>query len=119
MIAIALPPLFEPGAVVVSLKGHDRGRLYLVLAQRGVTRLLLADGRSHGYVDAKLKNTRHVKKLGQAASAEAVEEILGDCENDCRAAIRRLIADWESGKLSVDGQGTKAIGGEDAERRSN
>ena len=64
-----LPSPLSPGSVVVSLKGHDRGRLYLVLAQKGETRLLLADGKTHGYVDAKLKNTEHVRKLGQVVDA--------------------------------------------------
>ena len=98
---IPLPPFFSPGMVVVSLKGHDRGRLYLVLAQKGETRLLLADGRTHGYVDAKLKNTKHVKKLGEAARAADLDEILSGemCESECNTAIRKLIADWAQGKL--------------------
>jgi len=97
---IPLPPLFSPGSVVVSLKGHDRGRLYLVLAQKGETRLLLADGRTHGYVDAKLKNIKHVKRLGKAAEAADLDEILNGemCESECNTAIRKLIADWAKEK---------------------
>ena len=37
-----LPSPLSPGSVVVSLKGHDRGRLYLVLAQKGDTQCVLA-----------------------------------------------------------------------------
>ncbi|MFA5586803.1 MAG: hypothetical protein WDA02_09810 [Saccharofermentanales bacterium] len=112
-----LPPQFSPGMIVVSLKGHDQGRLYLVLAQKGETRLLLADGLRHGYVDAKLKNTKHVQKLGRALDEKDLEEIISSeqCESECNAAIRKMIAAWSS-KRQAD---TQAIGGVDAERRSN
>lgn len=91
-----LPPLFKPGMVVVSKKGHDRGRLYLLLALKGENRLLLADGRSRGYVDAKLKNTKHVTGLGQAIEPEALSAILEgqECESECKTQIRKLIEEW-------------------------
>ncbi len=92
----ALPDLFSPGMVVLSVKGHDRGRYYLVLASKGDRRLLLADGRTRGYVDAKLKNTKHVQKLGRAVEAGALEDILsGDlCESELKTLIRKMIAQW-------------------------
>ena len=98
---IPLPSPFSPGTVVVSLKGHDRGRLYLVLAQKGETRLLLADGRTHGYVDAKLKNIKHVKRLGKAADTADLDEILNGemCESECNTVIRKLIDNWAQDKL--------------------
>jgi hypothetical protein len=86
--------------VVLSVKGHDRGRLYLVLASKGDRRLLLADGRTRGYVDAKLKNTRHVQKLGRALEAGALEEMLGGdlCESEYKTLIRKLITQWAEDK---------------------
>ena len=115
-VEIPLPPLFSPGQVVVSLKGHDRGRLYLVLALKGDRRLLLADGRSHGYVDAKLKNTKHVQVLGRAFDQAELEEILsgGGGESECKTVIRKLIAGWADRKRSASKSEKKAIGGEDA-----
>lgn len=95
-ISIALPERFRPGMIVQSKKGHDRGRLYMVLACKGETRLLLADGRTRGYVDAKLKNTKHVRPFGQAIDEMELEELLGGelCESECNLSIRKLIAQW-------------------------
>ena len=91
-----LPPRFQPGMIVVSTKGHDRGRLYLLLALKGDKRLLLADGRARGYVDAKLKNTKHVRILGQAIDDQELDRILEgqQCESECNTMIRKLIAEW-------------------------
>lgn len=91
-----LPERFKQGMIVISLKGHDRGRLYLVLAQKGETRLLLADGRTRGYVDAKLKNKKHVRPLGQLIEEKELDELIGGemCERECDTFIRKLISGW-------------------------
>ncbi|HZK28873.1 MAG TPA: hypothetical protein VFD19_01490 [Clostridia bacterium] len=95
-----LPRQFSQGMIVLSLKGHDRGRLYLVLAQKGGTRLLLADGRTRGYVDAKPKNTKHVRPLGQAIDAKQLEDLLSGemCERERDTFIRNLISVWAGEK---------------------
>lgn len=100
-----LPSPFHPGMLVVSTKGHDRGRIYLVLALKGDNRLLLADGRTRGYVDAKLKNIKHIHSLGQAIDSQTLEGILEgqQCESECNTMIRKLIADWPQSK-EVDSQ---------------
>jgi len=92
--------LVAGGMIVLSLKGHDRGRLYLILALKGESRLLLADGRTRGYVDAKLKNTKHVRRLGQAIDPVSLEDMLAGemCENECNIFIRKLIERWARDK---------------------
>ncbi len=99
-IVADLPERFLPGMIVQSSQGHDRGRFYLVLACKGPSRLLLADGRTRGYVDAKLKNTKHVRPFGQAIEQEELDALLGGemCESECNLSIRKLIAGWAQEK---------------------
>lgn len=50
----------EPNDIVVSLAGHDAGRLYMVAAVRE-NRLLLCDGRLRKLDAPKEKSPRHVR----------------------------------------------------------
>ncbi len=53
--------------IVVSRKGHDAGRRYLVAAEIGGDFILLVDGRYRTVEKPKLKRLKHVKYAGTCA----------------------------------------------------
>ena len=54
--------------VVISVAGHDRGKLYMVIAQQD-NRLLLTDGRLRRQDHPKRKSPRHVRVVLQGDRA--------------------------------------------------
>lgn len=54
----------KKGAVVVSLCGHDKGKLYVVIGIED-ERLLLCDGKCKKLKSPKSKNKKHLKELGK------------------------------------------------------
>lgn len=63
----------KPYEIVLSLAGHDRGRLYLVIGEEG-GRLLLADGRGRKLDAPKRKSPKHLRGVGTSAHP-AVERL--------------------------------------------
>lgn len=63
----------KPYEIVLSLAGHDRGRLYLVIGEEG-GRLLLADGRGRKLDAPKRKSPKHLRCVGTSAHP-AVERL--------------------------------------------
>ena len=54
------PFTFEPGRVVESIQGRDKGNFFLVLeAAEGIVRI--ADGRRHRLENPKKKKTKHLR----------------------------------------------------------
>lgn len=62
-----------PYDVVVSLAGHDAGRLYMVTGRQG-ERLLLCDGRLRKLGDPKKKGPRHVRLVAEGGSAPEADK---------------------------------------------
>lgn len=91
-----LPARFKPGMAVVSLSGHDRGSLYIVIGVKTDNRLVLADGGKRNLANAKQKNIKHVRVLGQAMSSQDLAEALHQepCERERDTFIRKLIRQW-------------------------
>ncbi len=54
------------GDVVVSLKGHDRGRIYVVTGIEDDS-VLLCDGKRKLLSNPKKKNIKHLKETGKCA----------------------------------------------------
>lgn len=54
----------KTGDIVMSLKGHDKGNLYVVI-QCGDEFLLLCDGKNKTLSKPKKKNIKHLKKIGE------------------------------------------------------
>lgn len=54
------PLSFEPGRVVQSLQGRDKGRYFLVLEELGGGMVTVSDGRAHPLNRPKKKKTRHL-----------------------------------------------------------
>ena len=55
----------KTGDTVISLKGHDKGALYVVTETEGEF-LLLCDGKCKLLTNPKKKNMKHVKATGKS-----------------------------------------------------
>ena len=53
----------QRGSVVLSLAGHDKDKLYVVLRKEG-SYAFLSDGRTKTLKDPKKKNLKHLKDTG-------------------------------------------------------
>ena len=62
-----------PYDVVVSLAGHDRGRLYQVVGEEN-GRLRLADGRLKRLDSPKKKGIRHVRRIARVSEAPTTDK---------------------------------------------
>ena len=54
------PFAFEPGRVVESIQGRDKGHFFLVLEAAGDI-VMIADGRHHKLENPKKKKTKHLR----------------------------------------------------------
>ncbi len=54
----------KEGTVVVSLSGHDKGKLYIVTGTKD-KKILLCDGKSKRLDCPKSKNKKHLKEIGK------------------------------------------------------
>ena len=54
------PFTFEPGRVVESVQGRDKGNFFLVLEEAGGI-VMVADGRRHKLENPKKKKTKHLR----------------------------------------------------------
>lgn len=70
-------------SIVISLKGHDAGRAYLVAATVDKEFLLLVDGKYRTLDNPKLKRVKHVKYAGSCAL---------DLDKVTDAAVRKALA---------------------------
>ena len=55
------PFTFEPGRVVKSIQGRDRGGFFLVLENAGGDFVTIADGSRHRLAHPKKKKTKHLR----------------------------------------------------------
>lgn len=62
------------GQYVTSKSGHDKGTLYLVVAE-DEKNLYLADGRTKTTASPKKKSRKHVQPINSFASATVVEKL--------------------------------------------
>ena len=60
-----------PGQIVLSLAGHDSGKLFVVLRREGAC-FLLADGRNRKLQNPKKKNGKHLERRSDSPLAEAI-----------------------------------------------
>lgn len=74
--------------IVLSLAGHDKGRLYFVLKEEG-DRVYLADGRGRKLATPKKKSRKHLKRVGTSAHPAAAGLHRGEAVSDkqVRAAL--------------------------------
>ena len=63
----------KPYDVVVSLAGHDRGKLFMVTAAAG-ERLSLSDGRNRRLENPKCKSPKHVRLVAEGDAPPATDK---------------------------------------------
>lgn len=56
----------EIGDIVISLAGHDTGKPFIVVAKLNENFVLIADGKSRGVDNPKLKRKRHLRVVAQS-----------------------------------------------------
>ena len=62
----------EPYDIVMSLAGHDGGKLFMVTGKAG-QRLLLADGGHRNLENPKTKSPKHVRLVATGVAAPATD----------------------------------------------
>lgn len=82
-----------PGMAVVSLKGHDQGRVYLVIMNEGRF-VWLAEGKIRSITKMKKKRCSHIKPLGQAADLDLIASLRSISHNEADIKIRKIISDF-------------------------
>ena len=87
----------KPNDIVVSLAGHDAGRLYMVTGT-AENRLLLCDGRLRRLANPKSKSPRHVR-------VAARNETGPDSDRMIRQTIARTAAEAAAKEVQVLGKG--------------
>ena len=60
------------GDVVISKRGHDSKKTFIVVATLNENYVLIADGKSRKLASPKQKNVKHLKVLAQAKGLEAI-----------------------------------------------
>ncbi len=65
-----------PNDIVLSLAGHDRGKLFLVVGAESDGRLLLCDGKNRRLADPKPKSPKHVRLVLRGANAPGTDKAI-------------------------------------------
>ena len=74
------------GDIVISLAGHDSGKPVIVVAQAGENFVLIADGKSRGMENPKLKRKRHLRVAAQSGITDPTNATL-------KKRIKQFISD--------------------------
>ncbi|MBQ3089328.1 MAG: KOW domain-containing RNA-binding protein [Oscillospiraceae bacterium] len=75
--------------IVLSLAGHDKGQLYLVLRDEG-DRALVADGKGRKLATPKRKSRKHLQSVGTSAHPAAERLHRGEAVSD--KEVRAVLA---------------------------
>ena len=82
------PFTFEPGMVVDSIQGRDRGGFFLVLENAGGGIVMIADGSRHALAHPKKKKTKHLRAKPVLLDLKAIRPEGGALQNsDLRRAL--------------------------------
>ncbi len=78
----------HPSQIVLSLAGHDKGKLFFVLREEGEY-VLLADGKGRKLATPKRKRKKHIQSVGTSAHPAAQWLHRGEAVSDrqLRAAL--------------------------------
>lgn len=92
------------GMGVLSTKGRDAGRVFMVLRVAG-RRLELVNGRNRSLSRPKIKHQRHVKPLGHILTATEVANLLNSdlVEREKDIILRKQIEAFLD-EIKIDGQ---------------
>ena len=79
----------QPYEIVLSLAGHDKGKLFFVLREEGEY-VLLADGKGRKLATPKRKRKKHIQSVGTSAHPAILGLQRGEPVTD--RALRRALA---------------------------
>ncbi len=79
------------GQIVVSLRGHDTGRLFLVIRAEG-RRVYMVNGQHAFWEKPKKKHVRHVKALTALEKAVWEGLVKEKDKQKCEAMIRKILS---------------------------
>lgn len=82
---------WQPGQLVRSIAGRDKGRYYLVLAVKD-REVLLSDGRNRPRAHPKVKNIRHVQPTHRVAADFDAAGGKIPADEQIRAAIAEMLS---------------------------
>lgn len=89
-----MPESLEPGRLVISTAGRDKGKFYLVLEKALDSRVYVVDGEARKVLHPKLKNEKHLKACPEIAVEinEKIKAGLRVSDLDVRKAMREITA---------------------------
>ena len=64
----------KEGTIVKSLKGHDTGRIYVVISAAGEDFVLLCDGKYRKLDNPKQKRIKHLEVIGEIRLSASVTD---------------------------------------------
>lgn len=84
---------WEPGRLVVSTAGRDRGKFYLVLEKAPDNRVYVIDGEIRRVANPKRKNDRHLRPYPEIAGEinQRVKAGLKVTDTDVQRALKEII----------------------------
>lgn len=88
--------MINTGDIVMSIMGHDRGEIYLVL-ESNENFVYLADGRLKTLDKPKKKNIKHINRLGKCDEFIDIK-MRGDSFDDVK--VKYLLKRWRNRCLS-------------------
>ena len=84
------PFSFEPGRVVQSIQGRDKGKYFLILEELGQGMVTMADGLNHTLEHPKKKKTRHLHAKPIMVNLNTVRPEGGQIQNsDIRRSLEQ------------------------------
>ena len=84
---------WEPGRLVVSTAGRDRGKFYLVLEKAPDNRVYVVDSEIRRVANPKRKNERHLRPYPEIAAEikQRIEAGLKVTDIDVQRALKEII----------------------------
>ncbi len=82
--------IYKLGYFAISLAGHDKGRIYMIVSEDG-DMLGLCDGSYRPMNNLKYKKKKHVQMMRSEKTAEAFSELMRS--GDADLAVRMAISD--------------------------
>ncbi len=91
-----MPESIEPGRVVVSTAGRDRGKFYLVLMKGADNRVYVVNGETRKLSNPKRKNKKHLRPCPEISMVinEKIKTGLKVMDIEIRKALREATANY-------------------------
>ena len=83
--------IFERGALVLSLAGHDKGEAFVIIEVVDENYVLIANGKTRKVKSPKRKKAKHLKPINAKIDLERFEGHGGLTDGDLQKAIKETI----------------------------